>query len=241
MKNAHNFRYGPAGLAALLAMSTSALALSPAAAAREAVTVEANVALVSDYRFRGVTLSDGDIAIQGGFDASFANGFYVGTWASSIEPVGSSEIELDLYAGYGFEAGGFEFDVGATLYTYPGESNAHYWEFYGSASFTAGLLESTLGVAYAPSQSNIGSEDNLYLFYEAAYPLGETGLSLVGGVGYETGAFGDPDGDGDDKWDWSLGLAWTAFGLDWTLSYVDTSESFADGDATALLAISKAF
>ena len=49
------------------------------------VTVSANVALTSDYRFRGVSLSNGDPAIQGGIDVGHDSGFYVGTWASSIE------------------------------------------------------------------------------------------------------------------------------------------------------------
>lgn len=241
MKYLNTLRDGTTGLAALLAISLPAFAFAPSASAQEAVEIEANVALVSDYRFRGISLSDRGLAIQGGFDVSFDSGLYVGTWASSIEPVGNSEIELDLYAGYGFEAGGLALDVGALVYTYPGATDVHYWEFYGSAGFTSGLLESTLGLAYAPEQDNIGGDDNLYVYYQGAYPLGDSGLSLTGSIGYETGAFGDPDGDGDDKWDWSLGIGWTALGVDWSLSYVDTTESFDEGDATAVLMISKAF
>lgn len=241
MKYLSTLHHRAYSLAALLALSASPLALAPGAQAQEPVAIEANVALVSDYRFRGVSLSDRTIAIQGGFDVNFSSGFYVGTWASSIEPVGNSEIELDLYAGYGFEAGGLAFDIGALVYTYPGATDVQYLELFGSAGFTTGALESTLGLAYAPEQDNIGGDDNLYVYYEAAYPLGDSGLSLTGGIGYETGAFGDPDGDGDDKWNWSLGIGWSALGVDWSLSYVDTSESFDEGDATAVLMISKSF
>lgn len=229
------------GLGAMLAVSVSALAIAPATHASEGIEIEANVALVTDYRFRGISLSDRNLALQGGFDVSFPSGFYAGVWASSIEPVGAAELELDLYAGYTFEAGGLEFDFGAIVYTYPGESDTHFWEVYGSAGFSLGLLESTVGIAYSPTQDNIGGDDNLYLFYEASYPLGDSGFSLTGSVGYETGAFGDPDGNGKDKWDWSLGVAWTALGVDWSLAYVDSSENFNDGNATALLTISKAF
>ena len=56
---------------------------------------------------------------------------------------------------------------------------------------------------------------------------------------YETGAFGDPDGDGDDKFDWSLGVSTTVYGLDVGLSYVDTSEDGDGSDATAVLSLSK--
>lgn len=42
------------------------------------------------------------------------------------------------------------------------------------------------------------TEPPFFLEYCAAsLPLGETGLSPLGQIGYETGAFGDLDGDGD--------------------------------------------
>lgn len=229
---------GPA-LAALMA-GTAMIAVQPAASAQTYPEIEANVALTSDYRFRGVSLSDEQPAIQGGFDVDFGTGFYVGTWASSIDAVGDSEIELDFYAGYGFEVNGIEFDVGGLVYTYPGESDAHFFEVYASAGFVTGLLENEIGVAYSPDQDNLG-DDNLYLYYAGSFPLGETGLSLIGGLGYETGAFGDLDGDGDDKWDWTLGVTWTALSVDWTVAYVDTSEDTSISNATAVFTISKAF
>lgn len=222
---------------AALAAPAAALAAAPAVGQE----VEANVALVSDYRFRGVSLSDETAAIQGGFDLGFDSGFYVGTWASSIEPVGNSEMELDLYAGFGGETEAFSYDVGLLLYDYPGASDAEYVEFYGSVGHTFGTLEGTFGVAYAPEQDNIGGDDNLYVYTEGSLPLGESGFSLSGTLGYETGAFGDPDGDGDDKLDWSLGISTTVAGLEVSLSYVDTSEDGDGNDATGVLSLSKAF
>jgi uncharacterized protein (TIGR02001 family) len=40
--------------------------------------------LASDYVFRGISQSQRQPAIQGGFDYSHASGFYVGTWASNV-------------------------------------------------------------------------------------------------------------------------------------------------------------
>jgi len=208
-----------------VSLSGAALvAICAAAAPSVGQDVEGNVALVTDYRFRGVSLSDEAIAIQGGFDVAFEGGFYVGTWASSIEPVGNSEIELDLYAGFGGEAGAITYDLGLLVYTYPGESDVEYAEFYGSAGTTLGPVEATVGLAYAPEQDNIGGDDNLYIYTTGSLPLGESGLSLTGTLGYETGAFGDLDGDGDDKIHWELGLTTTFHGLDIGLTYIDTSE-----------------
>jgi len=210
------------------------------ASASVAQEVEGNVALVTDYRFRGVSLSDEAIAIQGGLDVGFESGFYVGTWASSIEPVGNSEIELDLYAGFGGEAGALAYDVGLLVYTYPGASDVEYAEFYGSLGTTLGPIAATAGLAYAPEQDNIGGDDNLYLYTTGELPLGESGFSLTGTLGYETGAFGDIDGDGDDKIHWELGLTTAFQGIDVGLTYIDSSEDSAGSDGTVVLSISKA-
>ena len=71
--------------APLLAADAPAEAAAPAAAAPASPhTFTANVALVSDYVFRGLTQTNGKPAIQGGFDYSHASGFYAGTWLSNI-------------------------------------------------------------------------------------------------------------------------------------------------------------
>lgn len=221
------------------AFVTASLATS--AHGQAAPSVEGNVSFVSDYRFRGVSLSDETLALQGGLDASWQSGFYVGAWGSSIEPVGGSELELDLYAGYGGEiAEGVSFDVGVLVYTYPGQEDTTYVEPYASVTAMTGPAQSTLGIAYAPEQDNIGDDDNLYVYYAGEVPLTDA-IGLSFGLGYETGAFGDPDGDDDDKIDWTLGLSLAAAGLDWGLAYVETSEDIDDGDAQLVLSVGRAF
>src|SRR3712207_6564043 len=75
--------------------------------------ISGTVGLVSDYRFRGVTLSNGDPALQGGLTLAHDSGFYVGTWGSSIdsgELYGSTEV--DLFGGWSGEiAPGTTFDA----------------------------------------------------------------------------------------------------------------------------------
>ena len=60
-----------------------------------AAEVSGNVAYATDYRFRGISQTDRDMALQGGFDYDFGNGFYLGTWASNVQFGGS--IEVDWY------------------------------------------------------------------------------------------------------------------------------------------------
>ena len=62
-------------LLAATILAGSVFAAAPAMAEDEptpAITVTGNVSLVTDYRFRGVGLSNGNIAIQGGFTVSKA-------------------------------------------------------------------------------------------------------------------------------------------------------------------------
>ncbi|WP_286830926.1 MULTISPECIES: TorF family putative porin [Kordiimonas] len=183
-------------------------------------SLSANAAIVSEYRFRGLSLSDHDPAIQGGFDVTHDSGFYIGTWGSSIESYEGSEFELDIYAGYASEIGGLSTDIGVLAYTYPGSSGTHYIELYGSVGGTVqDTVDWTLGAAYVWDQDNVGGTDNIYLYLDGSMPLGETPLSLAGHLAYEDGAFGD------DKWDWSLGVAYAFEQFEFSVSYVDTNVS----------------
>ena len=105
------FRAGVA-LAAMLAVAGTAAAEGE---------WSGNVALSTDYVWRGVSQSNEDMAISGGFD--YANGiFYAGTWASNIdfEDGSDSNVELDLYAGVASEfSNGVSWDLGVIYYSYP--------------------------------------------------------------------------------------------------------------------------
>jgi uncharacterized protein (TIGR02001 family) len=122
------------GLFATAAFAQSAPAAAPEAP--EASPITANVTVVNDYRYRGMTQSNYKPAIQGGFDYAHESGFYIGNWNSSIswisDSVGqtpastygnavSAPIEMDFYAGFKKEliGEGFASDVGLLQYYYP--------------------------------------------------------------------------------------------------------------------------
>lgn len=208
------------GLSSISVLSVgAALVTAEAAKAQDdaGVSFSANAALVSDYRFRGVSLSDKDPAIQGGFDVGHESGFYVGTWGSSIENFGGSETEIDLYAGFGGSFGDLSTDIGIIAYTYPGSDNTHYWEIYGSLGGAVGVTEWTFGAAYVWDQSNVGNDDNIYIYADGSAPIGDTPLSFSGHVGFEDGAFGS------DKWDWSAGVSMDFNQFSVSVAYVDTN------------------
>ena len=177
-------------------------------------TLSANAAIVSDYRFRGISLSDRDPAVQGGVDLSMDNGLFVGGWASSIADTGGSNVEVDLYGGYAGSAAGLDYTVTALGYLYPGGSGVNYYEV--SAGVEKGLGLATLGleIAYVPDQKNYPG-DNVYVSGTAAIEIPETPLSATARVGRETSDF-------IKKWDWEAGIAYALGNFTTSLSYVDS-------------------
>jgi uncharacterized protein (TIGR02001 family) len=205
-------------LLAATVLAGSMLATAPAMAQDESapVTVTGNVTLASDYRFRGVGLSGGDMAIQGGLTLNTAPGFYVGTWASSLEdsPV-YGEVELDIFGGWAGEiSSGLGVDVGVTYYAYPskdpGAGPSDVWEGYAKLKPTIGPVSTTLAVYYSPDQSSLGGGDNLYLAADAAVAVPSTPITLLAHVGYTDGFLTfTPDGD---AFDYSIGASATVLG-----------------------------
>lgn len=199
--------------------SAALLTATPSAMAEDdgMFSFSANSTVVSEYRFRGISMSNRDLAIQGGLDVSHKSGFYLGTWGSSLEPVAGSETELDIYGGYAGEVGELTYDVGLLAYTYPGSEGTAYLEGYASISGALQKVDWTFGYAYAFSQDSLGNQDNSYIYLDAGYPLGDTGLALAGHLAYENGAFGDK------KWDWSAGLSYPVGQFEAAVTYVDTN------------------
>ena len=146
---------------------------------------------VTDYRFRGLSLSGGDFAVQGSINLNHSSGFYVGTWASSLEDsavYGSTEV--DLYGGWtGPLGGGITADVGLLYYAYPNGKfgDAEYFEPYASLTAAIGPATAKLGVAYAPSQDALGNDDNLYVYTDLGAGIPNTPISLSAHLGYADG------------------------------------------------------
>ncbi len=179
------------------------------------ITISGNVSVVSDYRFRGISFSGGDPALQGGFDIVHESGAYVGTWGSSLDSAGGfGELELDLYAGYSAEvADGITVDGGLLYYVYPTEdtgADTDYFEPYASVSGTLGPVGAKMGVAYAWEQDSIGGEDNLYIYTDLSSGIPNTPFTVTAHLGYTDGVFSvDED---DTSWDYSIGASATVLG-----------------------------
>ena len=212
-------------LVAVLA-TTTALAQTPAPAAPPAPdwSVTANVGLFSEYLFRGIAQTAGKPALQGGFDVAHSGGFYAGTWASNIswlEDFGAynrSSLEWDLYAGFKKNFGDTDFfwDVGTLYYYYPGTKkpgviSADTWEVYAGIGWKwlSAKASYSLKDYFGARPTGSKTDGTWYFDFSAAYPVGESGVTLVGHYGILDVA-NDASGDAKVSYDdWKLGIAYT--------------------------------
>jgi uncharacterized protein (TIGR02001 family) len=202
-------------------------AVTAAPAFAQEVTVSGNVALATDYAFRGVSQTDESPAIQGGFDAAFGDsGFYAGTWASNINfGTGGGNLELDVYGGYKFALGPVAMDVGVIGYYYPGASDdaaeLDYYEGYVKPSIALSEQFTLGGAVYWSPEFTGESGDGVYYEVNGAYALTPE-LALSGAVGMQSvDAAGFFAGE-DDYMTWNAGGTYSAMGLGFDLRYVAT-------------------
>ncbi len=155
-------------------------------------TFTANVGLVTNYVYRGITQTTHKPALQGGVDYAHASGFYAGLWGSNVSWIkdsgalasGDKALELDTYLGFKGAAADVSYDIGAVRYNYLGTSTvaagfttADTAELYGAATykwFTAKYSYSLLdGFLTFP-----GTKGTSYFDLSASYTLEGPGVTL---------------------------------------------------------------
>ena len=165
----------------LTAAAGAALAAPTLAAAQSAPAspITGNMALVSEYRFRGIDQTFGKPALQGGFDYAHSSGVYLGNWNSNVsEGAGfpGSNLEMDFYGGWKKSFGDVGLDLGFIYYAYPGtdpkvDNKELYagvtWKFLSAKYFYS--LDDYFSAKGDDGESTKGTS---YLDLAAAYDLG---------------------------------------------------------------------
>lgn len=182
-------------------------------------SIEASVAIVTDYRFRGVSLSNNDPALQAGVELSTQTGLYAGAWSSTIANYSGAHAELDGYAGYRHSIAVVQLDVGAIGYFYPSGNDVNGFELYGSASRKVGVATVKGGGSYTPRQSNFGDDDGAYLFGEVTAGIPRTPFEMRAHIGREAGVNAGPNGS---KVDWLVGIDAVFGRVTASLAWLDT-------------------
>ncbi len=200
---------------------TSLLTLPDALAAEEAPVVSANVALSSNYIWRGQTQTLDEAALSGGFDYVHDSGVYVGVWGSNVDFGADDNMEIDYYGGYAGEAGALGYDVGYIDYNYPGGSG-DFEEWYLGLSTTAGVVD--LGLTYSFGVD--AAADNVEV--SAATDLGGIGATLT---------LGDYDNSGKySVVSFSKEVAGVELSLAWSEYDADAGSASDQGDVTFSIA-----
>jgi uncharacterized protein (TIGR02001 family) len=202
-------------------------------------TLTGNMGIYSQYIFRGLAQTDGDPALQGGFDYSHSSGIYAGIWMSNVSWLrdfggynGGGSLEMDFYGGYkGTFGGDFGYDIGLLQYYYPGSvvpggTKADTLEIYGALSwkwlsfkYSQSLDNKTFGVA--------NSRGTQYYDFSINYPATDK-LTLSAHYGIQKFKGDSPAGVSNDSFasydDYKLGISY-ALPQSFTVGafYTDTS------------------
>ena len=256
-------------LAALTPLHSNAQTAA-APAAEPASPLAGNLAIVSDYRFRGISQSYRLPAVQGGIDYAHESGFYLGNWNSSVSgnqfPNGAS-LEMDFYGGFKIPlSDAITLDLGGLYYYYPGayynagprggKPTMNNFELYVGSTFgplTAKVSFTAtdyFGVNGTTGYANNGSSKGSY-YLDLGYSTEIAAkTSLVAHVGYQNvksySNYNYVDyklGVTYDYTGWILGAAWIGTNAKkdyWTYSEGSGDSKFV-GNNTVVLSISKAF
>ena len=150
------------------------------------------VAATTDYVFRGVSQTYGEAALQGGVNYQSPVGWFVGAWASNVQPYpfGMHAAEVNLYGGFG-RALGSEWTARATYtrYLYLWDRRPAAYD-YGELSLTFAFEDRLAAtVSYQPDSTRYAIPGYVRNRPATAYELSgrwplPRNFALTAGVGY---------------------------------------------------------
>ena len=152
--------------------------------------LSANAAITSNYIWRGVTQTSDQAAGQGGIDWGHDSGLYVGTWVSNVNFANSDDgYEMDVYAGFGGEAGSIGYDLGVISYQYPVTPEFNFTEVYVSGTMsivTIGLNYTVDAASGNDAENTVGASGlfdsgDTYVYGSADFSAGKSDMSVYVG------------------------------------------------------------
>lgn len=244
-------------LAAMIAVTT----LASVAHAHEDAAIapdwnlSGNVTLASDYRWRGISMTNNEPTVQGGLRVSHKSGAYAGVWASSSDVGNGASTEADFMLGYRHALN--EKSAVTVQYidiNYPGATAAFDTDFsevslaYNNNSLLKANDSLTASVAYS---NDYYFESGEMVRLDARYTLpvhANFGLLVAGGMTQledEQAFFKVWGNDSKDHYyDWKAGVTSNLFGVFSELYYADNSTVNAavdSMDARVVFSVTKVF
>lgn len=114
----------------------------------DAVEIESNIGITSNYIWRGISQSNNHASLSSGIELS-NNGYYAGAWLGTVDFKDDTKFETNLFAGYRFKYNNIDWDFGAIHYIYHRNSPSNFSEIYATGRYknfsfgVATLLESS--------------------------------------------------------------------------------------------------
>lgn len=223
----------PPFFAALTAIFPSALiaftAAPGTAAAQSGPAVDIEV--MTDYRDRGISWSDGEAAARVLVDVPISQTISVSGQAATLRQSnrhGGADAGFDLAARYADYHGLIDWHAGIVGHVFAGgDGDLNYLELEGGVGAALGPAEIDVRASYAPSQDAIGGS-NFHVRAGAYLGIPATPLTLYSHVGRSSGS---SDGSGlstrlrpaGSYTDWAIGAEYYLMPLSFTLTYSDTN------------------
>ena len=213
-----------------LSLVAALLATGMLAAETSEVGVSANMAITSNYVWRGMTQTKNSPAIQGGIDLDY-NGIYAGVWGSNIEfGDAKASLEADVYVGYTNEIEGFSYDVGFVNYMYPNQSDElNFGETYIGLGYDFGVA--SVGAKYSLAVDTADNDydlDNWELTASAPLAM-EFSIDVTYGDYDEVGAY------------YLVGLNKSVGKFDFTVAYTAMNHDNADTEDNFVATVGTSF
>jgi uncharacterized protein (TIGR02001 family) len=214
------------------------------------ITTSGTVAFTTDYKFRGITQTSNNAAVQGSVTASHDSGVYASAWGSSVSGL-TGGSEMDFMLGFAGASGDVAYDVGVMRYAYPGANRGNnsgalpdYNEVYASVS-TAGAK---VGVAYS---DDYFGETGKYSYLYASYGTELAGFGVSASVGYnklyDSGKSFSVANTTEDKYiDYKAAVSKSVGGIGFEVAYIGTDLKEIDQpglnvDGSVVVTASKSF
>ena len=250
--------FGLGCFASLMALMAATPVLAQSTDAPPAITINGTATVVSDYRFRGISQTDKNFAVQGSLTISHESGFYASVWGSSVDAyvTAASDLyaggngttcctarqEIDIIGGFKKTVGSATFDVGVLYYFYPktkapGDfSSSDFFEPYVAVSGTMGPVTAKATVNYAPKQKALALDQGatgLLAKNDSVYIAGDFSAAVPGTPLGLTAHIGHSFGP---SWLATTGRGneYTDWGLGATLTYkaITLGVQYVDTDTT---------
>ncbi|MCJ8162981.1 TorF family putative porin [Acinetobacter zhairhuonensis] len=226
--------------ASLFVCSASAFAADANETAAPVISVTGSMTMATDYRFRGMSMSNNDPAVQGALNFVHKSGAYLSLWASNADVGAGGNVEADFFVGYILPITEKSFlDFNYADVNYPGTIKEYHTDFsefgvnYNHSDLVTAGDYFTAGVFYSPEFA-FKSGQELYLNTTYKFPIYNS-IKLISGLGYTkmednelfATAFGG-DGRQDDYFDYKIGFGAEVLGLNSELLWIDNN---IDSDA----------